>query len=134
MMVRLVLEAEEAEVIDQKFRESFGHVNWFRINLIALEATIPEHKTREEKEKELSKELKEQKNIDWGVPLDAVSRMSGHSSTKTTEKYYFRITNVSAILEAQRIYANASRPQELARRPEPKRTPSEKNSWLSGYG
>ena len=75
-----------------------------------------------------------QENIDLGVPLDAVSRMLGHSSTKTTEKYYCRITNVSAILEAQKIYANASRPQETARRPEPKHTPSEKNSWLPGYG
>lgn len=74
-----------------------------------------------------------QENVNMGVPLDAVSRMMGHSSTKTTEKYYCRKTNDSAILEAQKIYANASKPQEIARCQEPNYTPSEKKSWLPGY-
>jgi hypothetical protein len=45
-----------------------------------------------------------------GIPLDAVSHMMGHSSTKTTEKYYCRKTNDSAIIEAQQIYAKMSKP------------------------
>jgi uncharacterized hydrophobic protein (TIGR00341 family) len=56
ILVRFILEAEEAEAITEKFRESFDRLDGFRINLIALEATIPEHKPREEKEKELKKE------------------------------------------------------------------------------
>ncbi len=72
-----------------------------------------------------------QENVNMGVPLDAVSRMMGHSSTKTTEKYYCRKTNDTAILEAKKVYANL-RPQEMARCPEPNYTPSEKFSWLSG--
>jgi len=58
-----------------------------------------------------------------GVPLDTVSCMMGYSSTKTTEKYYCRITNNSAIIEAQQIYAIKSKPKEIAGCQEPKRIP-----------
>ena len=74
-----------------------------------------------------------QENVNMGVPLDAVSRMMGHSNTKTTEKYYCRKTNDTAILEAQQIYAKLTKPQEVAGRQEPIRTPSEKFSCLTGY-
>jgi hypothetical protein len=74
-----------------------------------------------------------QENVNMGIPLDAVSRMMGHSSTKTTEKYYCRKTNDSAILEAQQIYAKMSKAQEIAGCQEPKRPPSEKFSWTTGY-
>lgn len=74
-----------------------------------------------------------QENVNMGVPLDAVSRMMGHSSTKTTEKYYCRKTNESAILEAQKIYANLSKPQEDAGRQVSNYTPPEKKIFLTGY-
>jgi integrase len=74
-----------------------------------------------------------QEYIDMGVSMDAVSRMMGHSTTKTTEKYYCRKTNDSAILEAQRISQKTMKPQEEASRQEPNYTPSEKYSWLAGY-
>ncbi len=49
-----------------------------------------------------------QKNVDMGVPIDSVSRMMGHSSSKTTEKYYCRKTTESAISDAQRLCEMAS--------------------------
>lgn len=47
-----------------------------------------------------------QQAIDQGVPLDAVSRMLGHRTTKTTETYYCRRTNDSAIAVAQQVWSN----------------------------
>jgi hypothetical protein len=40
---------------------------------------------------------------------------------------------VARILEAQKIYAKTSKPQETARCQESNYTPSEKFSWLPGY-
>lgn len=42
--------------------------------------------------------------IDQGVSLNAVSRMMGHATTKTTEIYYARIKNDAAIMEAEMAY------------------------------
>jgi hypothetical protein len=63
MLVRFVLEAEEAETLSDRFREAFGNQDGFRINLIALEATIPAHRSRDEVEKEKKKEIEE--NLSW---------------------------------------------------------------------
>ena len=45
-----------------------------------------------------------QTSIDEGVPLDAVRRMLGHTTTKATEAYYAGRTNEAAILEAQKVW------------------------------
>jgi integrase len=47
------------------------------------------------------------------VPLDAVSRMLRHRTTKTTETYYARRTNEAAILEAQKIWDRQPKPFEI---------------------
>ena len=54
-----------------------------------------------------------QTSIDEGVPLDAVSRMLGHRTTKTTETYYARRTNEAAINEAQKIWDRQPKPIEI---------------------
>lgn len=74
-----------------------------------------------------------QMNVDMGVPIDAVSRMMGHSSTKTTEKYYCRKTTESAISDAQKVWGNAPKPQEVARS-EKVNTPLIENKFdFTGY-
>jgi hypothetical protein len=40
--------------------------------------------------------------------------MMGHSTTKTTEKYYCRKTTESAISDAQKVWSNAPRLHEVA--------------------
>ena len=71
-----------------------------------------------------------QQAIDQGVPLDAVSRMLGHKTTKTTETYYCRRTNDSAIAVAQQVWGN--KPDE--RPSKPGNSPLiEKKEYLSGY-
>jgi integrase len=42
--------------------------------------------------------------IDDGVPLQAVSKAMGHASSRTTELYYGRIRDDSAIQEFRRVY------------------------------
>ena len=51
-----------------------------------------------------------QTSIDEGVPLDAVSRMLGHRTTKTSETYYARRTNEAAILEAKKVGIGSPNP------------------------
>lgn len=51
-----------------------------------------------------------QVGIDSGVPLDAVSRMMGHATTKTTETYYARKKNDKAIAEAQMVWGTLQTP------------------------
>ena len=45
-----------------------------------------------------------QKAIDEGVSTEAVSRLLGHSTTKTTENYYCRMRQDTAIREAQSVW------------------------------
>ena len=52
-----------------------------------------------------------QTGIDQGVPVDAISRMLGHSSTKTTEKYYCRRSNEAAIDEARKVWGSKPVPR-----------------------
>ena len=61
-----------------------------------------------------------QKDVDSGVLIDAMSRMMGHVSTKTIEKYYCRKTQESAIQQAQQVWGNSPKPQGIARHMEPK--------------
>lgn len=68
-----------------------------------------------------------QHNIDQGVPLDAVSRMLGHRTTKTTETYYCRRTNESAVLETQKAWERQIKPME------PNTPLIEKQSSITGY-
>jgi len=71
--------------------------------------------------------------IDAGVPLDAVSRMLGHSTTKTTETHYCRRSNAAAIEEAQKVWGNAP---IAPRQPQRQNTESpliEKEKYMSGY-
>jgi len=70
--------------------------------------------------------------IDSGVPLDAVSRMMGHKTTKTTETYYCRRSNDAAIQEAQRIWGKL--PNECGPTVIKPKTPLIENRYdLSGY-
>jgi len=74
-----------------------------------------------------------QTNIDMGVPIDAVSCMVGHSSTKTTEKYYGRKTTESAISDAQKVWGNTPIQHEIARVEKVNTPLIEKKSWIPGY-
>jgi integrase/recombinase XerD len=49
-----------------------------------------------------------QKAIDEGLDLDAVSVLMGHNTTKTTETYYCRKRQETAIREAQDIWTQSS--------------------------
>ena len=72
-----------------------------------------------------------QTGIDQGVPIDAISRMLGHSSTKTTEKYYCRRSNEAAIAEARKVWGQ---PAPLEPQLQKGISPLiEKNKWLPGY-
>lgn len=51
----------------------------------------------------------DQKNVDMGVPIESVSRILGHCSNKTTEKYYCRKTSGSAISDALKVWGGAHR-------------------------
>jgi integrase/recombinase XerD len=73
-----------------------------------------------------------QTGIDQGVPIDAISRMLGHSSTKTTEKYYCRRSNEAAIAEAQKVWGTV--PASLEPQQKGISPLIEKNKWLPGYG
>jgi integrase/recombinase XerD len=74
-----------------------------------------------------------QTGIDQGVPVDAISRMLGHSSTKTTEKYYCRRWNDAAIAEARRVWD--SQPALIEAKPQKVISPLiEKQKYLPGYG
>jgi integrase len=74
-----------------------------------------------------------QENVNLGVPLDAVSRMMGHATTTTTEKYYCRKPNEMAIAEAQKIYkAQPEKRQPIVIRPDRKRRFPENFFRLTG--
>jgi integrase/recombinase XerD len=75
-----------------------------------------------------------QMNVNMGVPIDSVSRMMGHSSTKTTEKYYCRKTTESAISDAQKVWGNAPKSQEVARLKKVNTPLIENRFDLTGYG
>ncbi len=74
-----------------------------------------------------------QTSIDAGVPIDSVSRMMGHSSTKTTEQYYCRKTTESAISDAQKVWGNAPNPEEVASSKKVKNPLIENKTWMAGY-
>ena len=42
--------------------------------------------------------------LDAGLPIEAVSVLMGHETTKTTEKYYCRLQNSDAVNMARRLY------------------------------
>ncbi len=71
--------------------------------------------------------------IDAGVPLDAVSRMLGHRTTKTTETYYCRRSNAAAIEEAQRVWGNAPAAPKQPQGPKTNSHLIEKEKYMSGY-
>lgn len=72
--------------------------------------------------------------IDAGVPLDAVARMMGHASSKTTEAYYCRKTNDKAIEDAQTVWGSQPNPPERPRKPTADNSPLiEKGKYMSGY-
>jgi integrase len=71
-----------------------------------------------------------QVSIDTGVPLDAVSRMLGHATTKTTETYYCRKTSDAAIAEAQQIWNGQLQIPQLPKVNSPQ---IENKKWLPGY-
>ena len=73
-----------------------------------------------------------QTGIDQGVPIDAMSRMLGHSSTKTTEKYYCRKSNEAAIAEARKVWGQSPGPTE-PKSPKSNSPLIEKNNWIAGY-
>jgi len=56
-----------------------------------------------------------------------------YSSTKTTEKYYCRKTTESAISEAQKVWGNASNPEEIASSRKVKNPLIENKNWMTGY-
>jgi hypothetical protein len=60
--------------------------------------------------------------------------MVGHSSTKTTEKYYGRKTTESAISEAQEVWGNTTKPQQIARVGKVKNPLIEDKFGMTGYG
>ena len=78
MLIRLVVEAEEAETVTDKFRETFGLQDYFRVNLMALEATIPAHKAREGVEKEKKKETDGKTKPEKTMGLDAIDEVALH--------------------------------------------------------
>jgi integrase/recombinase XerD len=78
--------------------------------------------------------------VDKNVPIEAVSRMLGHSSTSITEKYYCRMTAESAIKEAQKIWGNMPKesqncetPSEVAGQPGENLPPYKNSKYLTGY-
>jgi hypothetical protein len=78
--------------------------------------------------------------VDKKVPIEAVSRMLGHSSTSITEKYYCRMTEESAINEAQKVWGKGSKeeqkpevPSEVARHPGENLPPYKKFNFPTGY-
>ena len=74
-----------------------------------------------------------QMNAYMGVPIESVSRMMGHSSTKTTEKYYCRKISGSAISDAQKIWGSAPKPQEVAGAASANTPLIESKKYMSGY-
>lgn len=56
LMLRFILEAEETEEVTESFLEVFGTFKEFRVNIIPLAATLPEHLPREDVEKERKRE------------------------------------------------------------------------------
>ena len=74
-----------------------------------------------------------QENVNQGVPIDAVSRMLGHATTMTTEKYYCRKSNEMAIEQAQKVYKDQPKNrQNIVIRPDRKRRISENFFRLTG--
>jgi len=72
--------------------------------------------------------------IDAGVPLDAVARMMGHASSKTTEAYYARKSNNKAIEDAQAVWGSQPNPPERPDQPKTDISPLiEKGKYISGY-
>ncbi len=78
-----------------------------------------------------------QHSLDEDIPLDAVSKMLGHKTTKTTETYYARKRNDKAIAEAQKVWAaNASgiKPIQTSQEQPGPITPLIENKFeISGY-
>ncbi|MEW6069547.1 MAG: site-specific integrase [Candidatus Thermoplasmatota archaeon] len=66
---------------------------------------------------------------DKGVSIEAVSKALGHSSTKTTERYYARIRDSSMFKEINRAWEEPQNQVEL----NPKKAQMKNENWLSGY-
>ena len=90
MLVRFVLEAEEAEAITDKFRTVFSSIDSFRINIIPLEATIPVHKSREETEEDQNRKSNEDAKQDdapaknAAVPITILPSPTQPNTTSTS--------------------------------------------------
>jgi integrase len=69
--------------------------------------------------------------LDDGVPLDAVSRMMGHKTSRTTETYYARKTNNQAIAEAKAVWSKAPQPPAPSEQ-NPKTPLIENKKWMTG--
>jgi len=74
--------------------------------------------------------------IDEGLPIESVSLLLGHSTTKTTETYYCRKRQDAAIKEAQSLW-NGQRPAQNPTINEPalkqKSALIENKNWMTGY-
>jgi integrase/recombinase XerD len=79
--------------------------------------------------------------IDQGVPMETVSRLLGHATTKTTETYYCRKQQSVAIAEAKQILASTTHntvvgaeKMDLPRHEQKDKTPLiERKEWVPGY-
>lgn len=70
--------------------------------------------------------------LDDGVPLDAVSRMMGHKTSRTTETYYARKRNNKAVAEAKAVWSKAPQPPAPSDQ-NPKKPLIENQKWMTGY-
>jgi len=70
--------------------------------------------------------------LDDGVPLDAVSRMMGHKTSKTTETYYARKKNNRAVAEAKAVWSKAPQPPAPSEQ-KPQNPLIESKKWIPGY-
>lgn len=70
--------------------------------------------------------------LDDGVPLDAVSRMMGHKTSRTTETYYARKKNNKAIAEAKAAWGRAPQPPTASAQ-KPNTPLIENKKWMTGY-
>ena len=66
-------------------------------------------------------------------PIDSITRMMGHSSSKTTERYYCRKTSESAISNAQKVWRNVPKTQEVARSEKVKNPLIDEKICVTGY-
>ncbi|MCU0861758.1 MAG: TIGR00341 family protein [Methanomassiliicoccales archaeon] len=75
VLIRMVMEAEESETIISKVTEAFGILEGFRLSIVTVEATIPEHKPREEVAKARATEEKNASKEAEKVPSMAEPRV-----------------------------------------------------------